>query len=113
MFAHNVDPDGDLLYTLSSTVSLIMNYSKPGNFTQIQLQASNEESDAVQMLDIEFRQPPPTDDSIKWYVVVIIVCGSLIALLLGANIIHRYYRQRKLKKETLLESETEDMASQV
>lgn len=106
MFVHNIDPDEDSIYSLSSTINLVMNYNSPGNFTSIQLSASNDEGVATQQLDVEFKPLPPTD-GVKWYIIVLIVCGSLIAVLLAAGILHRYCKKQNLKKDTLLESENQ------
>lgn len=55
-----------------------MNYESPGDFSEISLIASNINEEVKVQLPVEFRQPLPVDESLKWYVVVILVCGGLV-----------------------------------
>jgi hypothetical protein len=106
-FANNIDQLEDSLYALSSDIELIMNYDTPGNFTSIKLTALNDQNKASQDLDVEFHQPTPIDDGIKWYIIVLIVCGCLLIVLVGFGIVQRYVKNRRAmqKKESLMESE--------
>lgn len=84
-----------------------MNYDTSGNFSTITLKASNAYHEVSVGLDVEFRQPVPVDDGLKWYVIVIIACGCGIVLLGIVGVVVSVVRRRRQREQLLLEEKSD------
>jgi hypothetical protein len=88
----------------------LLNYNKPGNFNNISIQGINSYRQAVHNQKVEFEKPipptppPPVPDNetgLKWYIIVIIIAASLIAIGTAYGL-YRYAKNKRDEKSVSL-----------
>lgn len=91
-------------YDLSLNYSLVLDYTKPGNFSSITLSATNQYSSDHVKLAVSFANEPNPDEpsGIKWYTIMIIALIVVIIIGVAYGMYLKMLKNRKDKKVSLL-----------
>jgi hypothetical protein len=100
-----------MAYRVNNNYYLKLNYAEGGNFSKIDVKASNSYYSAIHTQKIEFDSPtpppppppPPTpDDGLKWYVVVIVAAVILLVVGVAYGMLQYVKKKRSSKNVSLL-----------